>query len=340
MTSLVCWFAVDSRAVASVYVASDSRITAPDRRVLSDTARKVFACRTRPDLLGYCGNADKPPQVLAALVTKLDATRSEHNESAWDRAEFVVQHLNRELPLSAGHPYGQTKIVYASRDGSGHAHAAFAVFEISANNDRWDFHTLAATTNSAQQPVDRERQYQELKKLDVVFAQGAGASVVNEWREHWARYHTSQSVRHQFRGTTRTRTSRGVFSALCGALHSAEDSRSGGAPQLAALHQEGSAMALGVIWGNARYYEGAARTGTEARSLCTRWHDRLFQLCDPVTMQPLERAALHSAPARGLDPEGPSEATSVRKQRREKAAARDVLARQEARDAHRKRFTK
>jgi hypothetical protein len=41
------------------------------------------------------------------------------------------------------HLYGETKVVYASRDGDGHTNAAFAVFVISVVNRRWDFRTLA-----------------------------------------------------------------------------------------------------------------------------------------------------------------------------------------------------
>jgi hypothetical protein len=251
----------------------------------------------------------------------------------------LVEELNRALPLHHGHLYGQTKIVYASRDGEGHSNAAFAVFEISVVKGGWDFRTLAESKARAEREGPEER-YRALKELDIVFAEGTGARDVKNWREHWVQYHASESVRRELRGTTRTRTSRGVFSALCTALRFAADPRSGGAPQLAVIHQENAAMSLGVIWENQRFYEGTPQTESEALALDTRWHDKLFQLCNPATMQVLKEAAFHSAPIRGLDPERPPEAPSKRKQRRQKAAALSALEREKAREAHRKRFLK
>lgn len=99
-------------------------------------------------------------------------------------------------------------------------------------------------------------------------------------------------------------------------------------------------MSLGVIWQNARFWEGTSRTIAEALALRTRWHDKLFQLCEPSTMQVLDEAAVHSAPARGLDPELAAEPLTKRRQRRQSVAARTVLERIEAREAHRKRFRK
>lgn len=339
VTSLVCWIAVDSRAIASVYIASDSRITYTDGREPYDTACKVFACRRRPDILGYCGNAGKPPTVLAGLASALDARPLVAEENAWDRARLLVDGLTEALPLDRDHPYDQTKVIYASRDGSGHANAAFAVFEISVIDGRWYFQTLI---NSAArtEDEDEDERYRALRKLDVVFADGSGASDVRRWRERWVKYHESEIARHKLRGTTRTRTSRGVFSALCTALRFGADPCSGGAPQLAVIHQEGAAMPLGVIWGARRFYEGMPRTGSDAIALNTRWYDKLFQQCDPNTMQVLEEAAFHSAPVRGLDPERPPEAPSKRKRRRQDAAARTLVEKERARTTHRKRFLK
>ncbi len=335
MTSLICWFAVDSRAIASLYIASDSRITATDGRVLSDTARKVFACRKRPDIFGYCGNADAPPRVLAEWISALDSRTVAGDETGWHRAQFLVERLNHALPLRDGHLYGQTKVVYASRDGDGYTKAAFAVFEISVVNGRWDYRTLdhSKATKEKEDP-------DELTRLDVVFAEGTGARAVQDWRERWKQYHSSEVARLELGGTTRASTSRGVFSALCSALRFANDLRSGGAPQLAVIHQERAARSLGVIWNNQRFFEGRPQLESEAVALDTKWHDKLFQRCDPTTMQALEEAAIHSAPIKGLDPERPTEAPSKRKERRQKAAARSVVERDKAREAHRKRFLK
>lgn len=329
MTSLVCWFAVDSRAITSIYVASDSRITASTGEVLSDAACKVFACRERPDIIGYCGNADRPPAVLARLASQLDGLSV--SKSAWDRAHWITRELEHALPLCFDHPYSETKLVYASRDGEGFACAEFRVFEISVVEGHWYLRTLEFS------PA-REQGDEEHRSRDIAFAEGSGAASVRRWRDMWAQFHSWDIEHREHGGTTRVRTSRGVFSALCTALAFGDDSRSGGAPQLAVIHQEGVAMPLGVIWKGSRFYKGTERSEAEAVALNTRWHDKLFQLCSPTTMAVLEDAACHNAPTRGLDPELPMEVSSARQQRRRQAAARSVEERQIARERHRQRF--
>lgn len=54
MTSLVVWTGVDSRAPASIYLASDSRLSW-DNGDTWDFGRKVFASHRYPDILGYYG---------------------------------------------------------------------------------------------------------------------------------------------------------------------------------------------------------------------------------------------------------------------------------------------
>lgn len=340
MTSLVCWFAVDSRKVSSVYVASDSRITAPDGRVLSDCSQKVFACRKRPDILGYCGNAERLPSVLPRLVSDLDAQPMTPAENAWARALQLARELNAAIPIHDARAYEGTTVVYASRCGEGYEGAAFNVFELHVVDDKWDFATVDWTDDPTSPTYDPAGAHQRMDRLDVAASLGSGARGVKERREQWASYHGHQIVRQGIAGTTRARASRGVFSGLCTALSFDDDRLSGGAPQLATIHQEGAASSLGVIWNDARFYEGRAQTIEQAIALGTRWHDQLFQLCDPSTMQALKSAAHHAAPAKGLAPFPASEPPEVRRARIDEARVREASDRERAREAHRKRFIK
>jgi hypothetical protein len=67
MTSLVSWIGVDSLAPASIYLASDSRISWGNR-LTWDYSRKLFASRNHPEILGYFGDVLFPSQVLGQLI--------------------------------------------------------------------------------------------------------------------------------------------------------------------------------------------------------------------------------------------------------------------------------
>jgi hypothetical protein len=267
MTSLVCWVGRDHRKHNSIYIASDSRLTA-DKVVVSDSAQKVFACRSRPEIYGYCGNAGLPPAMLAELVRDLDGGRAWHLETDATRsAGLVVERLSRCLPVQESGPdYSVTVIVRGLRAGEGYLNAVFAVQRFFVRDEHWDWFPEALPDES-----------------DVVVAEGSGASRVRAWREHWS---SAQG---------RRRTSRAVFSALCDALKAGEDPASGGAPQLVGMYQEGWPEVFGVLYQGARYVLGQPAPANTA----ARWHDDLFQVCDAETMAPKPGAQRHLAP-RGL----------------------------------------
>lgn len=74
MTLIVSWIGVDSRNPASMYIASDSRISwGGGGHNHFDQGKKVFACRNYPDIFGYCGDVLFPLMVLNQIVDSIDA---------------------------------------------------------------------------------------------------------------------------------------------------------------------------------------------------------------------------------------------------------------------------
>ena len=71
MTSLIVWTGVDSRAPASIYIASDSRLSWGNRDI-GDFGRKVFASHRYPDILGYYGEVLFTSQVLGQVLNLID----------------------------------------------------------------------------------------------------------------------------------------------------------------------------------------------------------------------------------------------------------------------------
>ena len=82
MTSFIAWAGIDSRAVSSVYFASDSRLSVPllynpatgkiEKRWYWDYGRKLFASNISPDIFAYVGDVLFPSQVLGQMVDLID----------------------------------------------------------------------------------------------------------------------------------------------------------------------------------------------------------------------------------------------------------------------------
>jgi len=72
LTTLIGWLGVDSRGPSSLYLAADSRFTwTPD--VTWDYGRKLFASRSRPVILGYCGDVMFASHAIGQALELLEA---------------------------------------------------------------------------------------------------------------------------------------------------------------------------------------------------------------------------------------------------------------------------
>jgi len=116
----------------------------------------------------------------------------------------------------------------------------------------------------------------------LINAYGTGEKSVNKWYSYWSK-------------TKHKRTSRSVFSSFCDALHSGEDPRSGGAPQLVGLYRIGPAKPFGIIYNDERYLFGLPITVTSNLD-SVEWRNTLFERCDWQTMEPLHNAQRHGKP--------------------------------------------
>lgn len=269
MTSLVAWIAVDSRAPASIYLASDSRISWGTRQTW-DYGRKLFASRNYAEILGYFGDVLFPSQVLGQLVYLIDSdllfSAEDLPANKWLKIVSVVRQSFEAYPDENARPF---TIVYCGRENSGMA-AVFHMYALSWEpNEGW---------------VDK-REIDLPKESGIIGVFGSGEEVVNRWYSYWSR-------------TKQKRTSRSVFSAFCDALIGGEDKYSGGAPQLVGIYRQGVAETFGIIYNNRRYLLGLPVDESENLD-AVEWRNGLFERCDWRTMKPLEGAQRHSRP-RGL----------------------------------------
>jgi hypothetical protein len=269
MTTFVAWLGVDSRGPASIYFASDSRVSWGSN-LAWDHGRKLFACRRYPDILGYIGDVLFPSQVLGQLVDIIDADllfgSSDSPESRWMKIASIVQDSFGTYPASKSSDF---TIVYCTRESSGMT----SVFHMCTLNWTQDGGWVNRVSIDLPGESGGIRVY------------GSGQESMRKWCSYWSK-------------TKQGRTSRSVFSAFCDGLASGEDRQSGGAPQLVGIYRQGAAETFGVVYNSKRYIYGIPVDASD-RLGAVEWRNGLFERCDSRTMQRLEGAQRHPRP-RGL----------------------------------------
>lgn len=268
MTSFIAWVAVDSRAPASIYLASDSRISWDEHQTWN-YGRKLYASKLYPEILGYVGDVLFPSQVLGQLIALIDSdllfNKTDLSADKWRKIVSIVKLSFQDYPIKNS-PFS---IIYCTRERSGMM-SIFHMYVLRwTDNKRW--------VNRQEIPLP--------EKSGIIDVLGSGEKTIQKWYAYWNR-------------TTQGRTSRSIFSAFCDALASKEDKYSGGAPQLVGVYRKGSAESFGVIYCNNRYLFGLPVN--ESDSLCSvEWRNSLFERCDWRTMKLFVGAQRHSRP-RGL----------------------------------------
>lgn len=265
MTTLIGWLGVDSRGPSSLYLAADSRFTwTPD--ATWDYGRKLFASRSCPVILGYCGDVLFASHGIGQALEFLEAGLL-HPASVGPAARVaaVAEFLKGSLHTYPGSQQRDFSVVYASRVGPDKT-PSFFLAEISwSRADGWSSMTPMLPKESA-----------------VVIARGSGH------KDFLAQY-------RQWKDGDVVRTSRAVYSAFCHHLANSADRHTGGPPQLVGLYRTGPAVTFGVIHAGARWLSGA-RVPDGALSTEVEWRDDFFQRCDGWTMTVKPGAQRHARP--------------------------------------------
>ena len=262
MTSLVSWIGIDHRRPASIYIASDSRISWGVGSVW-DFGRKVFASRTRPEIFGYVGDVLFPSLVLGQMADEpASSTAQVSPEERFEKISQMVRQTFQSLPSSQKRNF---KIAYGVRTGTKMT-AAFRLFSLS-----WDVSSGWCSCEEPLPPVS-----------DSVFIWGTGASTVTTWKERWDR-------------STQGSTSRAIFSAFCDAVGSGKDKLTGGAPQLVGLYRIGGARTIGIFHEAKAYLFGLPVDPADHESGTIEWRNRLFERCD-IHGERLAEAQTHHPP--------------------------------------------
>ena len=268
MTSVVSWVGVDSRGPASIYIASDSRISWGEVATW-DHGRKVFACSSSPEIFGYAGASLFPSIFLSQLTGILSSKALGDLREPGSRVCQIVdcaKSSHDSFPIEVA-DRRSFKIVYCCRVGE--------------NMDSRFFAFLIAYDSETSQWTSQELPIPSVSGL--IHAEGSGANAV---REHVARWKKSEQGG----------TSRAIFSGFCDSLRSSRDPLSGGAPQLVGIKRSFAAAHYGIIWNESLHQLGLRMTSELRDGSGTEWMNELFERCDFVTLKPLSGAQRHCRP--------------------------------------------
>lgn len=274
MTTLFAWVGVDQRGPASIRIAADSRISwsATSGAVVQkwDYGRKVFASQRHPDLIAYCGDVMFPTQTISQILELIDNDAFfPAGASPDDKVRSVLVALEQ---ASANYPPPQIRdfsLVFGTRIGDG-MRSSFRLFWVPFSQGR-------ARTVAQLEIPDRSG---EIKIA------GSGEATFRPYLEKW-------------QASDIGGTSRSCFSSFCDYLRSGSDPQSGGPPQLVGLFRAGPGRSFGVVWDGKLYLMGMEMPDPR-QQVKFDCYNELFELCDAVTLQRLERAQRQPSPFRAL----------------------------------------
>jgi len=274
LTSFVAWVGVDSHGPASIYLASDSRISWTDPTSGTtetwDYGRKVFASQRRPELLGYVGDVVFPSLVLSQLVAAVDGDAMFANGASpgarFDAISDSIKESFRGVPARQRRSFS---VLYATREAEKMSSRFFLWALHWTPDGDWQVEDLPMPAHSA-----------------AIRVLGSGGSEIRKWQGRWD-------------STGEGRTSRAVFSSLCDAIVAERDPCSGGAPQLAGIYRIGSGRSIGVVVDKQPFLFGLPVSSAAAGAKGTlEWRNHLFERCDANGLL-LPDAERHAQP-RGL----------------------------------------
>ena len=260
MTTIVAWAGVDQRDVASIYIASDSRISWANSHRWNQ-GRKTFASAETAHIFGYWGDVLFPSMALPTILDELAVGIVQPKVSPFGEIGSSIRRLWTDYPRQEQRDFG---IVMATRRRAGmDAVFEMAIMTFESKTDSWDIKDVAMPRSSA--------------RLHIA---GSGASQVRNAGRLWEESNQSG-------------TSRAVYSAFVEALTQGADPYSGGGPQLVGLRRIGPGIRFGTVYRGKRYLSGARVTQATAQVASVEWFNELFERADGARGKRLSDAQRH-----------------------------------------------
>ncbi len=264
MTTLISWITYDQNKQASIYVASDSRLSWTKHETW-DSGRKVYCSDKYPDILGYCGDVLFCSQVISQVMTYIDSCEVfEDLNCPHKRFQLICNLIERSFgEYPAKYAFDSFKIIYVTRIEK----YCFAAFLITWNKrNGWNFEELAIPDST-----------------ETVLVAGSGAQ---EYNDRYSQEYSSSDIGGY---------SRSFYSCLYRHVTSGNDPLTGGAIQLAGVFNAKPAKHHGVVMKEKRYVYGMEVDDTEKIN-SVRWVNENFENCDGNDLKRFETAQRQPLP--------------------------------------------
>lgn len=257
MTLLLSWVGIDSRKIASVYIASDSRFSWGNSENF-DYGQKVFSFDKTPDILGYCGDVLYPTFILNQILNMAqEEILFGANLNRYKRSEIIFDELKKKFDEYPSKALDQSiEIIHISRDN-----------EI-------DFLCNIFTWNKKNGWKKEEKEIPNVSDKIIILGSGA-----DEYFEKYKEY---------YRGNN-GKTSRAIFQSLCHTLFKMENQKCGGAPQLVGLYNKFNGKRFGIIFEERRFFLGKEIENSEIINNI-EWRNELFERSDGRSLKILDGA--------------------------------------------------
>lgn len=264
MTSLIAWVGIDARGPASIYIASDSRVTTGGGSPKDDFAPKTYCSLKYPIIFGYCGDVLAATKVISDVLTLIDEGALMLTGDVFQKTSRVMAEIKNIQEMMSDPYITSYSLLIGFREGEGFGQARFDASKISfdRSNLKFTFECI---------DLYRERSF-------LIFAAGSGEGSVLANHQRWEK-------------STQARTSRAVYGAFCDALLSGADKYSGGAPQVVGLYRIGKGRLFGTKY-KGKLYVGGKPAAVDIGEV-VEWRDELFQRIDPTTKELIDGAQRH-----------------------------------------------
>ena len=263
MTALIGWIGVDSRNPCSAYLMSDRRISWGGNNSPYDCARKLFALKNSPDILGYCGDVLFTSLVLSQIC-ELDSNKLlfPSQSSSDEKAGIIQRQIQRQFNRYPVHARNPSFIYHFSKDND----SAFHAYQYKYEGSTWYC----------------EPQEIDTSKSALIIHDGSGnEEFISLYREY-------------NRGDL-SNTSRNIYQCFCDFLQRTRLKSCGGPPQLVGLYngKKFNGMSFGIISGGVTYFCGSPCSPEyAANNPDIRWYNENFEICDGTSLL-REPTAMH-----------------------------------------------
>ncbi|MCW6084240.1 hypothetical protein AAGC94_04575 [Clostridium sporogenes] len=224
MTTLISWKGNDSRGIASIYLASDSRFSW--KKFHWDYGQKVYGCANFPEIIGYCGDVLLAINIISSLIELIDNEIIYRNIiSSDDKNRIVFEFIKEKFSLFPKN--SDTTIVHIIKDSSNE----FSYYEIKYNykNSCW----------------------KNIKKNNIMEKESNLIEVYGSGKTFYRKNIVANSISDLYK------TSRFYYMVLCNTLNEAKDKLTGGAPQVTGLYRGlNKSIKIGTIWNGERFLYG------------------------------------------------------------------------------------